>query len=105
VPGVRDALDYMRTVARGSPVDQPWSLPGMVVSRLKHGRRYAPKDSRLGLPDVLASPVYRDLVRAKVAEGGLAPDFELPLRDGGGTAHLGSLLRERPVALVFGSYT
>ncbi|HEU0336739.1 MAG TPA: hypothetical protein VFR43_09310 [Gaiellaceae bacterium] len=105
MPGVRDELEYMRTVGRGSPVDRPWRLPGMLVSRLKHGRRYAPKDSRLGLPDVLASPMYRDLVRAKVAEGDLAPDFELPLRDGGGAVHLGALLRERPVALVFGSYT
>lgn len=101
----RDAIAYMRTVGRGSPVDRPWSVPGMVVSRVKHGRRYAPKDSPLGLPDVLASPMYRDLVRAKVAEGDVAPDFELPLRDGGGTVHLGLLLRERPVALVFGSYT
>jgi hypothetical protein len=70
-----------------------------------HGRGLAPKDSPLTLQDVLADPVYRDLGQAKVATGDTAPDFELPLVDGGGTVHLGTLLDERPVALVFGSYT
>jgi peroxiredoxin len=41
----------------------------------------------------------------KVEEGDLAPDFELPRLDGDDTVHLGSLLGERPVALIFGSYT
>jgi hypothetical protein len=95
----------MRTVARGSPVDRPWSLPGMVVSMLRHGRGNAPKDSPLTLQDVMARTDYRDLMTAKVAEGDLAPDFELPLLNGDGTVRLDSLLSERPVALVFGSYT
>jgi hypothetical protein len=72
---------------------------------LRHGRGLAPKDSPLNLQDVLASPDYRDLATPKVGEGDLATDFELPLIDGGGTAHLCTLLCERPVALVFGSYT
>jgi len=71
---------------------------------LRHGRGLAPKDSPLNLQDILASPDYRDLSTPRVAEGNAAPDFELPLV-GGGTAHLSGLLRERPVALVFGSYT
>lgn len=37
--------------------------------------------------------------------GEVAPDFELPREDGSGTARLSSLCRERPVILVFGSYT
>ena len=41
----------------------------------------------------------------KIAEGDLAPDFTLPRLDGDGTVRLGSLLGERPVALIFGSYT
>ena len=77
----------------------------MLWSMLRHGRGLAPKDSPRNLQDVLADPDYRDIARPKVAEGELAPDFELPLIDAGGTAHLASLLRERPVALVFGSYT
>lgn len=105
MPSPRDALEYMRTVSRGSPVDRPWSVPGMIVSRLRHGRGLAPKDSPLTLQDVLASKDYRDLVNPKVAEGDLAPDFELPSLDGAGTVRLATLAAGRPVALVFGSYT
>jgi hypothetical protein len=72
----------MRTVARGSPVDPGWSVPGMIVSRLWHGRGLAPKDSPLTLQDVMAREDYRDLRTPKVAEGDLAPDFELPRLDG-----------------------
>ena len=95
----------MRTVARGSPVDPPWSVAGMVVSNLRHGRGNAPNDSPLTLQDVIASDDYRNLMTAKVAEGELAPDFELPRLDGDATVRLSSLLAERPVALIFGSYT
>jgi hypothetical protein len=105
VPGPRDLIGYMRTVSRGSPVDRPWSVPGMMLSALRHGRSNAPKDSRLTLQDVLASADYRDLMTPKVAEGDLAPDFELPRLEGDSTARLGDLLVVRPVALIFGSYT
>ncbi len=98
-------LWYARTVAGGSPADRRWSTMGAVWSMVKHGRGLAPKDSPLTLQDVLADPGYRDLGQAKVATGDVAPDFDLPLVDGGGTVHLGTLLDERPVALVFGSYT
>jgi hypothetical protein len=53
----------------------------------------------------MARADYRDLRTPEVAAGDLAPDFELPSVDGRSTLHLGSLLDERPVALVFGSYT
>jgi peroxiredoxin len=53
----------------------------------------------------MASADYRDLMTAKVAEGELAPDFELPSLEGAGTVRLADLRAERPVALVFGSYT
>ena len=103
MPTRRDLLEYMRTVSRGSPVDRRWSVPGMVASRLRHG--LAPKDSPLTLQDVLASEDYRDLSTPKVAEGDRAPDFELPTIVGDHTIRLAELLAERPVALVFGSYT
>jgi hypothetical protein len=96
---------YAKTVGSGSPVDRPWSTAGVLWSMVRHGRRLAPKDSPLTLQDVLASPEYRDLTRPKVAEGDLAPDFELERVDGGGTIRLSALLRGTPVALVFGSYT
>lgn len=95
----------MRTVARGSPVDRPWSVPGMIASRLRHGRGLAPKDSPLTVQDVMARRDYRDLMTPKVAEGDLAPDFELPRLEGDDAVRLASLLEERSVALIFGSYT
>jgi len=93
----------MRTVSRGSPVDRRWSIPGMVVSRMRHG--LAPEDSPLTVKDVMASADYLDLRTPSVAEGDPVPDFELPTLDGDETVRLASLLEGRPVALVFGSYT
>jgi hypothetical protein len=93
----------MRTVGHGSPVDEPWSVAGQIVAQVRgHG---TPEDSPLTLQDVMASAEYRDLMTAKVAEGDLAPDFELPSLDGDRTMRLADLRAERPVALVFGSYT
>jgi hypothetical protein len=105
VPTPRDVLGYMRTVGRGSPVDRPWSVVGQVLTTLRLGKGQAPEGSPLNLQDIMASADYRNLMTAKVAEGDPAPDFELPRRDGQGTVRLGSLLEDRPVALVFGSYT
>lgn len=106
MPSPRDILAYMRTVGRGSPVDRPWSVTGQIVTNLRLGRGQAPQGSPLTLQDVLSSPDYRNLMTAKIAEGDLAPDFELPRVDGGGTVRLSSLLDDgKPVALVFGSYT
>ena len=101
----KDMLGYAQTVGRGSPVDRRWSTVGVLWSMVRHGRRLAPKDSPLTLQDVLASPEYRDLSRPKVAVGDVAPDFELDRVDGGGTIRLSELVRDAPVALVFGSYT
>jgi hypothetical protein len=98
-------LEYMRTVARGSPVDPPWSVQGMIVSMLRHGRGNAPADSPLTLQDVVARDDYRELMTPRVTVGDLAPDFELPLVGDETAVRLASLVAERPVALVFGSYT
>ncbi|MEZ5402547.1 MAG: hypothetical protein R2729_22925 [Bryobacteraceae bacterium] len=43
--------------------------------------------------------------RGDVAVGDAAPDFDLPLQDGSGRVRLSSHVGERPVLLVFGSYT
>jgi peroxiredoxin len=53
----------------------------------------------------MARADYRDLMTAKVDVGDAAPDFGLPQLEHGGELRLSSLLAERPVALVFGSYT
>lgn len=64
------------------------------------------------MEDVMASSRYRDLWTPRLAPGDPAFDFELPLLDGAGgrtvtaeTVRLSSFAGERPVALVFGSYT
>jgi hypothetical protein len=93
----------MRVVGRGSPVDPPWSVAGQVLTVVRKGN-VAP-GSPLTLDDVMASPEYRDLMTAKLAEGDVAPDFELPRIDERGTLRLTSLLEASPVALVFGSFT
>jgi hypothetical protein len=105
MPTPREALGYMRTVSRGSPVDRRWSVPGMVLSRLRHGKRIAPKDSPLGLQDVLERDDYRDLGTPELGLGDRALDFELPGLDGGPPVRLSSFAPGKPVALVFGSYT
>ena len=103
MPTPWDILGYMRTVSRGSPVDPRWSVPGMVLSQLRHGRGNAPADSPLTLQDVIASEDYRDLMTAKVAVGDLAPDFALARLDGASTVQLGTLVAEQPDAQNFGS--
>ena len=80
-------------------------MPGMLLSRLRHGHGMAPPDSPLTLQDVMSRADYKDLRTPKVAVGDLAPDFQLARVDGDGTIRLRSLLDELPVALVFGSYT
>ncbi len=58
-----------------------------------------------------AIELHRDLATATLAVGEPAFPFELPLLDpdgelrGGATIRLEELGRDRPVALVFGSYT
>jgi hypothetical protein len=103
VARVGDILGYMRTVSRGSPVDRRWSVLGMALSQVRHGN--APDDSPLTLQDVMASEDYHDLMTAKVAVGDHAPDFDLARVDGTGRVRLSALTAERPVSLIFGSYT
>lgn len=104
MPSPRDLLDYMRTVSRGSPVDRRWSVVGMIASQIRHGN--APPDSPLTLADVMGSADYRNLMTAKVAEGDVAPDFDLAGIDGTDSrVQLSALVAKQPVVLVFGSYT
>jgi hypothetical protein len=76
-------------------------------------RSITPDDSPMGLPDVMANPVHQDLAAAKLAPGDQAFDFDLPIYDfsdgtrveTGRSFQLQSVAANRPVALVFGSYT
>ncbi len=64
-----------------------------------------PPDSPLTLEQAMASPLYRTLMAPELAPGAPAFPFDLPLLDGGGRVRLADFAGERPVALVFGSYT
>ena len=56
--------------------------------------------------DIMSSPLYTDLLTAKVKPGDMAPDFTLERVDQPGvTVSLGAVARNQPVALIFGSYT
>ena len=53
----------------------------------------------------MSSPFYGELMTPSLAPGDRAFDFELPRLDGAGRVRLSGFAGERPVALVFGSYT
>jgi hypothetical protein len=64
-----------------------------------------PADSPLTLADVMGSAAYRELRTPDVEVGDPAPPFTLPLLGSDEGVSLGDFAGERPVALVFGSYT
>ena len=70
-----------------------------------------PADSPLTLEQALASPLYRRLMTPELRPGDPAYPFELPLLDpethrpSEERVRLTDFAGERPVALVFGSYT
>ena len=64
-----------------------------------------PADSPLRLGDVMSSPFYGNLMAPELSPGDRAFPFDLPLLDGRGRVRLADFVGERPVALVFGSYT
>ena len=70
-----------------------------------------PADSPLTLETAMASPLYRRLMEPDLQRGEPAFAFELPLLDpethrpSGERVRLADFAGERPVALIFGSYT
>ena len=64
-----------------------------------------PPDSPLTLDQAMASPLYRTLMAPELGPGEPAFPFDLPLLAGGGRVRLTDFAGERPVALIFGSYT
>jgi hypothetical protein len=69
------------------------------------GAPETPADSPLTLEDVMSSPFYGRLMTPELAPGDRAYPFDLPLLDGEGRVRLADFAGERPVALIFGSYT
>ncbi|SRR5581483_885383 len=50
-------------------------------------------------------PLWMSARRGTLSVGDAAPDFSLSTLDGKGVVRLSDELRERPVVLIFGSYT
>jgi hypothetical protein len=75
------------------------------------GAPETPADSPLSLDDVMSSPFYGNLMTAEVRPGEVAFPIDLPQLDPathrptGHRVRLADFAGERPVALVFGSYT
>ena len=67
---------------------------------------FTPADSPLTVADVMTSPLYQDLSTPMLSEGDLAFDFALPRIDAPtDVVGLAEFAGQRPVALIFGSYT
>jgi hypothetical protein len=99
-----------RSIKRGSAVDEPISVVN-VIREFVSGD--TPDDSPLTLKTLIRREDYRDLSTAKLSEGDMAFDFELPQYDfsdgtavsSGTTVRLSEFRSVKPVALIFGSYT
>ena len=76
-------------------------------------KSFTPEDSPKTPMDVMADPKHQDLATADVSEGDSAYEFKSRIYDysdgtGRDTGQIFSLLeatKEKPVALIFGSYT
>lgn len=76
-------------------------------------RSFTPEDSPKTPMDIMADPKAVDLRTASLAEGDDAYDFKSSIYDysdgteqsTGEVFHLSAAAREKPVALIFGSYT
>jgi hypothetical protein len=72
-----------------------------------------PEDSPKTPMDVMADPRHQDLATATLSKGDPAYDFKSKIydysdgteQDTGQVFHLAEVAKEKPVALIFGSYT
>jgi hypothetical protein len=105
-----DVLRLGRAIKRGSAIERPISLAGVVREFLSGD---TPSDSPLTLKTLVRREDYRDLSTPKLVEGDPAFDFELPRHDfsdgnpvaTGATVRLSEFRSVHPVALIFGSFT
>lgn len=78
-----------------SAMRQPPETFGAIMSKV-------PMISMMILP---FEPLWMSAREGHLKVGDAAPDFELPTLNGAGKVKLSQSYRERPVVLVFGSYT
>ena len=86
---------------------------GLVVAGLYAAMRQPPETfglimSKFPMPAMIVlpfEPLWMSARGGNLRVGGTAPDFSLPSLHAGGIVQLSAEFRERPVVLVFGSYT
>lgn len=83
-------------------------LAAMFAAMSQPPRRFGQFMRRFPMPLMMLVPfvpMWNVARRGRVEVGGEAPDFTLPTVDRSSTIRLSSFRGERPVVLVFGSYT
>ncbi|MFN0100676.1 MAG: hypothetical protein ACKV2U_01160 [Bryobacteraceae bacterium] len=83
-------------------------LAGFYVAMCQPPERFGAIMSRLPMPAMMIlpfKPLWMSARADQLAVGDAAPDFALPTADRGRVVKLSEEWRERPVVLIFGSYT
>ena len=93
--GVTVALYAIASAALFAVMVQPPETFGAVMAKM-------PVVAMIVLP---FEPLWMRARKGKLNQGDPAPDFSLPTLDHSKTVRLAAEARERPVVLVFGSYT
>ncbi len=84
------------------------AVAGFYVAMLQPPARFGAIMSRVPMPAMMVlpfRPLWMSARAGSVKAGDAAPDFEMSTLDRRGRERLSELWRERPVALIFGSYT
>jgi hypothetical protein len=81
---------------------------GLYYAMVQPPERFGAIMARVPMPAMIVLPFEPLWMRARggtLHEGDAAPDFTLPMLDRSRNVSLAAEVRERPVALIFGSYT
>ena len=81
---------------------------GLYIAMRQPPERFGAIMSKVPMPAMMIlpfRPLWMSARAGHLAVGDAAPDFALPTTDRSRTVRLSEQWRERPVALIFGSYT
>ncbi len=84
------------------------ALAGVYIAMRQPPERFGAFMSHIPMPAMMLTPfrpLWMSARAGRLSVGDLAPDFALPTTDHTRVIKLSEQLRERPVVLVFGSYT
>jgi len=84
------------------------STAGLYYAMVQPPERFGAIMSHVPMPAMIVlpfQPLWMSARGGSLQAGATAPDFTLPRLDHSSTVTLSETLRERPVALIFGSYT